>query len=197
MSDSTEIPLYRSDPPGFRQVATWLLASNVFVVITVLLIVVVVPWLGGHQPALTTTTLVTAASITLILMIGFLLFANRRHQRRQLAEPRAKLVIDDATISLRRADGGRVQCEREAAIAEPVHATEKLRDVEYYLGPALRVQVGEVSLVIVRLDGARRWGHEPRAVHDIDWICSEAPWRSLLEVFELQDGLVASPAPQE
>lgn len=192
MSDAIDIPLHRSDPPGLGQVVGWLVAVNLFVVITVALVVVIIPWLGGHQPELRSSTLLLSGIIVVALTIGFIWFANRRHQQRQLAKPRAHLVVDATSIALRRADGERVKCARAEAIIEPVHAHEKLRNVEYYLGPALHLQLGAVSFVVSKLDGAHRWGHDPRHVHEVDWICGDEPWSKLLQAFELDDALVAS-----
>ena len=190
MSASVEIPLHRGERPGLSQVFGWVLAANVFVVVTVAIIVVLIPWFAGHQPKLDGQTLALAGTVGVALMLGYLWFAYRRHQQRALASPQAHLVLDAQLASFRPAAGEAVGCSRDTFKAEPVHAHDKLRGVDYYLGPALEVTIGEHTWVLAHISVVRRWAHDPRAVPHVDWICGSESWGQLVVALQLDEQLV-------
>ena len=190
MSDAVEIPLHADTPPGLAQVFGWVLGANVFVVTTITLVFIILPWLAGHQPAFDTGTLLLAGATGIGLMLGFLFLAFQRHHRKRVGTPSAylKLTPDEAEL---RVGGERQHCTRDQFVARPVHAHESLRGVDYYMGPALELKIGEHRWVVAVMDGKHRWGHDPPAVQRIDWICSSEAWSRLLVAEQLDDGLVA------
>lgn len=172
------------------QVFGWVVGANVFVLTTISLVFVVLPWLAGHQPELDASTIVTAGATGVALMVGFLFVAFRRHQRKGLATPAARLVLADDRAELKLGQTSH-RCAREDLVLRPVHAHETLRGVDYYMGPALELRIDDDSWVIAVMDGKHRWGHDPPAVQQINWICSNTTWNELLAAEDLQDMLVA------
>ena len=190
MTERTEIPLHADSPPGMAQVIGWVIGANVFVLVTVSLIFVVLPWLAGHQPQLNASTVMIAGATGIALMVGFLFVSFRRHQKKHVGTPSAKLVLDDDNARLVFGTETR-SCPREDFVARPVHAHEVLKGVDYYMGPAVELRFGEETWVVATIDGRRRWGHDPPAVQRIDWLCNTDAWKQLLVAEELDDGLVA------
>lgn len=191
MDDAIEIPLHRDTPPSFADVVGWVIGANVFVVTTVTLVFVVLPWLSGHQPRLDAQTLVLSGATAVVLLVGFLFVAFRRHRRQRVAAPAGHLRLDASSAELRAPGGPPARCSRDEFVARPVHAHENLRGTDYYMGPALQLTMGDVTCVVAHLDGRRRWAYDPPAVTAIDWICTAEAWRALVAAQALTDELVA------
>ena len=191
MSKPVEIALHADRPPGFGQVVGWVIGANVFVMSTVAIVFVLLPWLAGHQPKLDTETLVIAGATGIALMVGFLFVSIVRHRQKSIGTPAAHLVLDESTAVLRPKGGKERSCSREELVLRPVHAHESLRGVDYYLGPALELRIGDESWVIATMDGKRRWSHDPPAVAKVDWVVGSEAWIRLLRAEELDDGLVS------
>lgn len=169
----------------------WVIGANIFVLTTVSLVFVLLPWLAGHQPKLDGRTIALAGATGLALMVGFIFLAFRRHQNKTIGVPSASLRLDAAHARLTPRGGTERVCAREDFVARPVHAHETLRGVDYYMGPALELQIGEEQWVIATMDGKRRWAYDPPAVQKIDWIVASDAWATLLAAEDLVDDLVA------
>ncbi len=190
MSEPIDIPLHADTPPGVSQLLGWVLGANIFVLVTVTLVFVVLPWMAGHQPKPDATLIAIAGATGIALMVGFLGLSFRRHRRKSVKTPSARLSLDADNARVIGGGGAEHICPRDEFVARPVHAHETLRGVDYYMGPALELRIGEQTWVVATMDGRHCWAHDPPSVQRIDWICTAEAWTRLLAAEDLSDSLI-------
>jgi hypothetical protein len=186
------IKLYGGGAPSVGRIVGWALAGNFIVILLSGIFFGLIPWLGGEKPQLTLFEIIGIGVVAAAVALGIAIFMGRKHLRDAVRTPAAQLAFDDDHVHYTRmSDDSEAQVPRPDVEPRLLHLYEQVDGQEYYVGPAISLRLGDQTVVVTLLDAAVRWRTNPPSTDSADWIARRDGFDELLEIFDLDDVLVA------